>query len=44
MARICKEAEQHPRLRQSSHRIGRRFDYIDEAIAMASCISPITCR
>jgi len=36
MSRICREAEQHPRVRQSTHRIDETFDYIDEAIAMAS--------
>ncbi|WP_077732509.1 pyruvate kinase [Methylocaldum sp. 14B] len=36
MVRICKEAELHPRVRQSTHRIDETFDYIDEAIAMAS--------
>lgn len=36
MSRICREAEQHPRLQQSTHRIDETFDYIDEAIAMAS--------
>ncbi|HYE36191.1 pyruvate kinase [Methylocaldum sp.] len=36
MNRICKEAEQHPRVRQSGHRIDETFGYIDEAIAMAS--------
>jgi pyruvate kinase len=36
MHRICKQAEQHPRLRQSHHRIDETFDRVDEAIAMAS--------
>jgi pyruvate kinase len=36
MSRICREAERHPRVRQSTHRIDETFDYIDEAIAMAS--------
>jgi pyruvate kinase len=36
MHRICKQAEKHPRVRQSHHRIDETFGKIDEAIAMAT--------
>lgn len=36
MARICLAAEKHPKTRTSKHRVDRRFDRVDEAIAMAS--------
>ncbi|MBN2701641.1 MAG: pyruvate kinase [Methylohalobius sp. ZOD2] len=36
MDRVCLEAEKHPQVRRSSHRMDRQFERVDEAIAMAT--------
>lgn len=36
MDRVCKQAEKHPRMRRSTHRIDQQFQRVDEAIAMAA--------
>ena len=36
MARICEETEKQHNIRVSDHRINQKFEYIDEAIAMAT--------
>jgi len=35
MDEVCLEAEKNPLATQSEHRIGERFEYIDEAVAMS---------
>ncbi|HHJ39598.1 MAG: pyruvate kinase [Methylothermaceae bacteria B42] len=36
MDRVCKQAEKHPRVRRSTHRLNQQFERVDEAIAMAA--------
>ncbi len=36
MDRVCKQAEKHPRVRRSTHRLNQQFERVDEAIAMAT--------
>lgn len=36
MARVCRQAEAHPRASRSKHRLDKNFKRVDEAIAMAS--------
>ncbi len=36
MSRICHEAEKQAKVRKSHHRLGKKFDRVDEAIAMSA--------
>jgi pyruvate kinase len=36
MSRVCHEAEKQAKVRKSHHRLGKKFDRVDEAIAMSA--------